>query len=57
MAWFIGGLMRFSSNKDEVRDTNRDDLLPEVLSKKPESLAGQTETQEVSYSDYEHLRS
>ncbi|MBT8118460.1 MAG: hypothetical protein KJN89_01980 [Gammaproteobacteria bacterium] len=50
--------MRFSSNKDEVRDTNsdnRDDSMPVVLSKKPESLAGQTETQEVSYSDYKHL--
>jgi len=36
VAWFIEGLMRFSSNKDEVRDTNsdnRDDLMSEVLSK------------------------
>ena len=58
VASFIEGLMRFSSNKDEVRDTNsdyRDDLMPEILSKKLESLAGQTETQEVSYSDYKHL--
>ena len=58
VVWFIEGLMRFSSNKDEVRDTNsdnRDDLMPEVLSKKPGSLAGQTETREVSYSGYEHL--
>lgn len=29
--------------------------MPEILSKKLESLAGQTETQEVSYSDYKHL--
>ena len=49
--------MRFSSNKDEVQDIssdNRDDLI-EVLSKKLESLTGQTESQEVSYSDYRHL--
>lgn len=55
VAWLIGGLMRFSSNKDEVRDTNSDDLMPEALSKKLESLTDQTETQEVSYSDYKHL--
>ena len=50
--------MRFSSSKDKVRDTNsdnRDDLMPEVHSKELESLTGQTETQELSYSDYKHL--
>ena len=54
----IGSLMRFSWNKDQVRDEssdNRDDLMPEVLSKKLESLTGQTESQAVSYSDYKHL--
>lgn len=50
--------MRFSSNKDEVRDTNsdyRDNLMSEVLSKKLESLTGQTESQAASYTDYKHL--
>jgi hypothetical protein len=51
----IGSLKRFSSNNDEVRDTNSDNLMPEVLLKKLESLTGKTETQELSYPDNKHL--
>jgi len=54
----IGSLMHFSPNKDEVRDTNsdnRDELMSEALSKMLESLTDRTESQVVSYSDYNHL--
>ncbi len=50
--------MHSSSKKDDVRDAsddNRDDLIPGALSKKLESLTGQTDRQAVSYSDYNHL--
>ena len=54
----IGSLSRFSSNNDEVRDTNSDnsdDLMPKALSKKLESLNGQTESQAEYHSEYNHI--
>ncbi len=54
----IGSLMRFSSNKDEVCDASndiRDGSMPEMLSKKLEVLAGQTESQSASHTDFNHL--
>lgn len=53
-----GSLLRFSSTKDEVQDTNSnygDDLMPKAHSKKVASLTDQAEGQALSNSDYKHL--
>ena len=54
----IGSLLRFSSNKDDVQDSDSessDDLMPKSLPEKVTSLTGHDEDQAVSYSDYKHL--
>jgi hypothetical protein len=53
-----GALMRFSSNKYEDRNTssnNGDGLMSEALSTERESLAGDAESEVVSYSGNMHL--
>ena len=57
MTMLTESLMRFSSENEEVRDTHSDsgDGMSKALSKKLESLTGQTESRAVSYSDYSHL--